>query len=50
MPAVAITDHGYMYGAYDFHKQATAAGVKPIIGCEAYVAPESRPLKQRVRR
>ncbi|OHV45299.1 DNA polymerase III subunit alpha [Pseudofrankia sp. BMG5.36] len=49
MPAVAITDHGYMYGAYDFHKQATAAGVKPIIGCEAYVAPESRLLKQRVR-
>jgi len=49
MPAVAITDHGYMYGAYDFHKQATAAGVKPIIGCEAYIAPESRLLKQRVR-
>jgi DNA polymerase-3 subunit alpha len=49
MPAVAITDHGYMYGAYDFHRQATAAGVKPIIGCEAYVAPESRLLKQRVR-
>ena len=49
MPAVAITDHGYMYGAYDFHKQATAAGVKPIIGCEAYVAPQSRLLKQRVR-
>ncbi|WP_163551580.1 DNA polymerase III subunit alpha [Candidatus Frankia alpina] len=49
MPAVAVTDHGYMYGAYDFHKQATAAGVKPIIGCEAYVAPESRLLKQRVR-
>ncbi|ABW11808.1 DNA polymerase III, alpha subunit [Parafrankia sp. EAN1pec] len=49
MPAVAITDHGYMYGAYDFYKQATAAGVKPIIGCEAYVAPESRLLKQRVR-
>ncbi|EFC86558.1 DNA polymerase III subunit alpha [Parafrankia sp. EUN1f] len=49
MPAVAITDHGYMYGAYDFYRQATAAGVKPIIGCEAYVAPESRLLKQRVR-
>jgi DNA polymerase-3 subunit alpha len=49
MPAVAITDHGYMYGAYDFYKQASSAGVKPIIGCEAYVAPESRLLKQRVR-
>ena len=42
MPAVAITDHGNMHGAYDFYKQATAAGIKPIIGIEAYVAPESR--------
>ncbi|GLW97326.1 hypothetical protein Misp02_14130 [Microtetraspora sp. NBRC 16547] len=33
MPAIAITDHGNMHGAYDFYKQATGAGVKPIIGC-----------------
>ena len=39
MPAVAITDHGNMYGAIDFHKQAFEHGVKPIIGCELYVAP-----------
>lgn len=38
-PAIAITDHGTMGGAYELHKQATAAGVKPIIGIEAYVAP-----------
>ena len=42
MPAVAITDHGNMHGAYDFYKQAMAAGVTPILGIEAYVAPESR--------
>ena len=42
MPAVAMTDHGNMYGAYDFHRQATATGVKPIIGLEAYVAPHDR--------
>src|SRR5207248_7888517 len=33
MPALAMTDHGNLYGAYDFHKQAVAAGIKPIIGC-----------------
>ncbi|PRX99863.1 DNA polymerase III subunit alpha [Allonocardiopsis opalescens] len=49
MPAVAITDHGNVHGAFDFHKQATKAGVKPIIGIEAYVAPESRFHKQSVR-
>jgi DNA polymerase-3 subunit alpha len=49
MPAVAITDHGNMHGAYDFYKQATAAGLTPVIGVEAYVAPESRFLKQRVK-
>ncbi|TDX58950.1 DNA polymerase III subunit alpha [Orenia marismortui] len=38
MPAVAITDHGVMYGAVDFYRQAKAAGIKPIIGCEVYVA------------
>ena len=40
--AVAITDHGNMYGAIDFYKAAKAAGVKPIIGCEVYVAPRTR--------
>ncbi|GAA2633184.1 DNA polymerase III subunit alpha [Dactylosporangium fulvum] len=49
MPAVAITDHGNMHGAYDFYKQAKAAGVTPILGVEAYVAPESRLTKQRIR-
>ena len=40
--AVAITDHGVMYGAVDFYKACKAAGVKPIIGCEVYVAPRTR--------
>jgi DNA polymerase-3 subunit alpha len=48
MPAVAMTDHGYLYGAYDFYNKAKASGVKPIIGLEAYVAPESRFTKRRV--
>jgi DNA polymerase-3 subunit alpha len=39
MPAVAITDHGNMFGAIDFYQQAYKHGVKPIIGCELYVAP-----------
>lgn len=39
MPALAITDHGYLFGAHDFWKKAKDAGVKPIIGVEAYVAP-----------
>ena len=42
MPALAMTDHGNMFGAYDFTKQAKAAGVKPIIGIEAYVTPGHR--------
>jgi DNA polymerase-3 subunit alpha len=42
MPAVALTDHGNMYGAVDFYQQAYKAGIKPIIGCELYVAPKSR--------
>ncbi|MCK8817910.1 DNA polymerase III subunit alpha [Natroniella sulfidigena] len=37
MPAVAMTDHGVMYGAVEFYRQAKAAGVKPIIGCEVYI-------------
>ena len=40
--AVAITDHGVMYGVVDFYKACKAQGVKPIIGCEVYVAPNSR--------
>lgn len=48
MPAIAITDHGNMHGANDFYRQATAAGVKPIIGIEAYVAPELRQNKKPV--
>ena len=40
--AVAITDHGVMYGVVDFYKAARAAGIKPIIGCEVYVAPRTR--------
>ena len=42
MPAVALTDHGNMYGAIDFYKACKDAKVKPILGCEFYVAPESR--------
>ncbi len=48
MPAIAMTDHGNVFGAFEFYKQATKAGVKPIIGIEAYVAPESRFDKKRV--
>ncbi|MGW8312148.1 MAG: DNA polymerase III subunit alpha [Desulfuromonadales bacterium] len=42
MPAMAISDHGNMFGALEFYTKAHAAGVKPIIGCEVYVAPGSR--------
>src|SRR2546428_8645829 len=41
-PALAITDHGAMHGAVDFYKAAREKGIKPIIGCEVYVAPGSR--------
>ena len=44
--AVAITDHGVMYGCIDFYKACKAAGVKPILGCEVYCAP--RTMKDRV--
>ncbi len=50
MPAVAITDHGNLYGAIEFYQEAVKAGIKPIIGCEAYMAPGSikdRPNNQR---
>jgi DNA polymerase III subunit alpha len=50
MPALAMTDHGNLYGAYDFYKQATGAGVKPIIGIEGYLTPgTSRFERTRVR-
>jgi DNA polymerase-3 subunit alpha len=42
MPAIAITDHGNMFGAIDFYQQAYKNGIKPILGCELYVAPRSR--------
>ena len=40
--AIAVTDHGVMYGVVDFYRAAKAEGIKPIIGCEVYVAPRSR--------
>jgi DNA polymerase-3 subunit alpha len=50
MPALAMTDHGNVFGAYDFYKQAAMAGVKPIIGMEAYLTPgTSRYDRTRVR-
>ena len=42
MDAAAITDHGVMYGVIDFYRAARAEGIKPILGCEVYVAPNSR--------
>ncbi len=42
MKAIALTDHGVMYGAVNFYKECIAEGIKPIIGCEVYVAPRSR--------
>src|SRR5438034_7835372 len=50
MPAVAITDHGNLHGAIEFYQEATKANLKPIIGCEAYMAPgamKDRPNNQR---
>lgn len=48
MDSIAITDHGAMYGAVEFYKAAKAEGIKPIIGCEVYVAPKSRFDKEAV--
>ena len=42
MDSLAITDHGVMYGVIDFYRAANEAGIKPILGCEVYVAPGSR--------
>ncbi|MBF8192570.1 DNA polymerase III subunit alpha [Nonomuraea sp. K274] len=48
MPAIAMSDHGNMFGAYEFQKTAAGSPVKPIIGIEAYVAPENRFVKKPV--
>ena len=48
MPALALTDHGNLFGAVGFYRKCRAAGVVPIIGCEMYVAPESRTKKERI--
>jgi len=45
MPAVAVTDHGNLFGAIEFYQEAQRAGIKPIIGCEAYIAPRSHKEK-----
>jgi len=42
MPAMAVTDHGVLHGAIEFYQKASSIGIKPIIGCEIYLAPESR--------
>jgi DNA polymerase-3 subunit alpha len=47
-PAVAMTDHGNMFGAVEFYRKAKNAGIKPIIGCEAYMAPGSRFTRESV--
>jgi len=50
MPAIAVTDHGNMFGAYEFWQKATAAGIKPIVGTEAYITPgTARGDKSRIR-
>ena len=49
MPALAVTDHGVMYGAVAFYKACKAAGIQPIIGCEVYVAPRTRHDKEQAR-
>src|SRR6266478_2006823 len=46
MPALAITDHGVMYGAIHFYKACKEVGIKPIVGCEVYVAPRSRLMRE----
>lgn len=47
MPAVAMTDHGNVFGAVEFYQKATAAGIKPIIGCEAYLTPPGVAMTER---
>ena len=47
MDSVAITDHGNLFGVVDFYTKAKAAGIKPILGIEAYIAPDSRFERQK---
>ena len=49
MPAVALTDHGVLYGAIEFYKKAKAKGIKPILGCEVYMAPHGIQMHERKR-
>lgn len=49
MPAIAMTDHGNMFGTVDFYQKAKEHGIKPIIGCEVYIAPKSRFEKSAIR-
>ena len=46
MPAIAMTDHGNLHGAFDFYAKAPQHGVKPIIGIEAYLTPDTSPFRQ----
>lgn len=48
MPAVAITDHGVLFGAIEFYKRATKAGIKPIVGCEAYIVTKGSRFEKKV--
>jgi len=48
MPAVALTDHGNLFAAFQFHQAAVAEGIRPVIGCEVYVAPEDHRRKAQV--
>ncbi|MBI2083652.1 MAG: DNA polymerase III subunit alpha [Deltaproteobacteria bacterium] len=50
MPAVAMTDHGNLYGAIEFYQKATKAGIKPIIGCEVYIQSHGSRFEKKVRR
>ena len=47
MNAIALTDHGNLYGAIEFYRECKAAGLNPIIGYEAYVAPDKRTDRER---
>ena len=47
VPAVALTDHGNLFGAYNFYKKSKEKGVNPILGCEVYVAPSNRKVKDK---
>ncbi|HSO72407.1 MAG TPA: PHP domain-containing protein, partial [Thermodesulfobacteriota bacterium] len=48
LPAITMTDHGNLFGVVDFYKLALKYGLKPIIGCEVYVAPQSRFHKESI--